>query len=97
MVFNRLIPELSVSDFERSLSFYTEVLSFMVEYQRPEHRFAFLNFQGSQLMIEQQNGYWETGPLEYPYGRGLNLSIQVDELDDIIEALKRHHHPIKIH
>lgn len=67
MIFNRLIPELSVSDFERSLSFYTEVLQFGIEYQRPEHRFAFLNFQGSQLMIEQRNGYWETGPLEYPW------------------------------
>ncbi|WP_326492596.1 bleomycin resistance protein [Alicyclobacillus dauci] len=96
LIFNRLIPELSVSNFERSLSFYTDVLLFAIEYQRPEHLFAFLNFQGSQLMIEQQNGYWETGTLEYPCGRGINFSIQVDSLDDVVESLNRNNHPIRI-
>lgn len=47
-------------------------------------------------MIEQQNGYWDTGPLEYPYGRGINLSIQIDDLEDVIASLSRHNHPIKI-
>lgn len=47
-------------------------------------------------MIEQQNGYWETGRLEYPYGRGINLSIQVDDLDGVIGSLNRHNYPIKI-
>ncbi|GMA66032.1 hypothetical protein GCM10025859_64740 [Alicyclobacillus fastidiosus] len=47
-------------------------------------------------MIEQQNGHWDTGPLEYPYGRGINLSIQVNDLDDVIESVTRHNHPIKI-
>lgn len=47
-------------------------------------------------MIEQQNGYWETGTLEFPYGRGINLSIQVNELNDLIDSLNRYNHPIKI-
>lgn len=85
-----------MSNFELSLSFYTEFLLFEIEYQRPEDRFAFLNFQGSQLMIEQENGYWDTGPLEYPYGRGLNLSIQIDDLEDVIASLRRHDYPIKL-
>ena len=47
-------------------------------------------------MIEQQNRYWETGKLEYPYDRGFNLSIQVDDLDNVIDSLERHNYPIKI-
>lgn len=84
MNFNRLIPELSVSNFESSLAFYTEVLPFVVNFQRPEHRFAFLSLQGSQIMIEQQNGHWDTASLEYPYGRGINLAIQVDDMQFVI-------------
>jgi catechol 2,3-dioxygenase-like lactoylglutathione lyase family enzyme len=95
MNFNPLIPELSVSDFERSLAFYTEVLPFLIDFQRPEHRFAFLSLQGSQIMIEEQNGHWDTASLEYPYGRGINLAIQVDDLDMVISSLESHNHPIK--
>ena len=46
MDFQPLVPELSVSDFGKSLSFYTEVLKFHVEFERPEHQFAFLSCQG---------------------------------------------------
>ena len=60
------------------------MLPFLVDFQRPEHRFAFLSLQGSQIMIEQRNGHWETAPLEYPYGRGINLAIQVDDLDVVV-------------
>jgi catechol 2,3-dioxygenase-like lactoylglutathione lyase family enzyme len=71
-----LVPELVVSDFVRSLAFYTEVLGFRVLYGRPEQRFAYLAREGAQLMIEQPTDRaWLTGPLEAPYGRGINLQI----------------------
>lgn len=47
-------------------------------------------------MIEQQNGYWETGSVEYPYGRGINLSIQIEDLEDVIASLNRHNHTVKV-
>lgn len=50
---NPLIPELIVSDLQRSLDFYCQVLGFKIEYQRPEDKFAFLSYHGSQLMLEQ--------------------------------------------
>lgn len=96
MNFNRLIPELSVSNFERSLAFYTHVLPFVVDFQRPEHRFGFLSLQGIQIMIEQKNGHWETAPLKYPYGRGINLALQVDDLDSVLKPVKSHDYPIKL-
>jgi catechol 2,3-dioxygenase-like lactoylglutathione lyase family enzyme len=94
MNFNPLIPELSVSHFEKSLSFYTEVLKFRVEFQRPEHPLAFLSYQGCQLMIAQENPVWKTGKLEYPYGRGIHLAMLVDTLDVLLHSLQEHHYPL---
>lgn len=96
MNFNRLVPELSVSNFEHSLWFYTKVLGFSIGFQRPEHDFAFMSLEGSQIMIEQHNGYWDTGVLEYPYGRGMNLSIEVERLDNILRSIHKHNIAIKL-
>jgi len=94
MDFHPLVPELSVSHFENSLSFYTDVLKFRVEFQRPEHHFAFLSYQGCQLMIAQENPAWQTGTLEYPYGRGIHLAMLVDTLDVLLQSLQEHHYPL---
>ncbi|MFH1448408.1 MAG: VOC family protein [Candidatus Micrarchaeota archaeon] len=92
MRFNRLIPELSVSDFNRSLNFYTGVLSFKVEYKRKD--FAFLSLQGSQIMIEKMNDTWSTAALEHPFGRGINLQIEVDDVDGLVKCLQENDYPI---
>ena len=94
MNFQPLIPELSVSDFEKGLSFYTEVLQFRVEFQRPEHQFALLAYQSCQLMITQEDSTWKTGILEYPYGRGINLAMLVDGLDVLLQSLQEHGYPL---
>lgn len=71
-----LVPELTVSDFAASLAFYTDVLAFRVLYGRPEQRFAYLEREGAQIMIEQPvDRAWITGALEPPFGRGINLQI----------------------
>jgi len=94
MRFNKLIPELSVSDFEQSLKFYTKILGFNVEYKREESNFAFLSFQGSQLMIEQANERWSTGKLEHPFGRGVNFQIEVKSIKPILKSLKDNNYPV---
>ena len=96
MRFNKLIPELAVSDINKSLEFYTKVLGFKIEYQRKESKFAFLSFQGSQIMIEQSNNHWSTGKLEYPFGRGINFQIEVNNVQTLIRKLKKFHYPLKI-
>ena len=92
MQFNRLIPELSVTDFEKSLSFYTKVLGFKVEYDR--EKFAFLSLQGAQIMIEEVNGIWDVGKLKKPFGRGVNFQIEVDSIIPIYDSLKKAGHEI---
>lgn len=96
MKFNKLIPELSVSNFEKSLEFYTKILGFRIEYQREESKFALLSLQGSQIMIEQSNGAWSTGKLEYPFGRGINFQIEIKSIDPILKSLKENKYPIFI-
>ena len=88
MIFNKLIPELSVTDIQKSLPFYTEVIGFKVEYSRPEEKFYFLSIEGAQLMVEEINNHWWTGELERPFGRGLNLEIEVDDVSAIIGRLE---------
>lgn len=96
MDFNRLIPELSASHFEKSIAFYIDVLGFQIEYQRSENQFAFLTCQGSQIMLSQRNGTWETGDLAYPFGRGINIQMLVDDIEVIIRSLKEHGYPLMI-
>lgn len=99
MKYNHLIPELSVTDFAKSLEFYTQILGFKVEYDRPESCFAYLSFQGSQLMIDggnsEKNSPWYTGKLDYPRGRGIHLQIDIDAVEPLMEELKKHNYPIK--
>lgn len=87
---NQLVPELSISDFERSLFFYTKILGFSIAYQREEEGFAFLTLGEAQLMIDQagKGRTWKTGKFEYPLGRGVNFQIKVEDINPILEKLE---------
>lgn len=93
MRFNRLIPELSVSSMDKSLKFYVDILGFKKEYSR--EGFVFLSFQGSQLMLEKMNDNWKTGELEYPFGRGVNFQIEVDDVEGVLKKLEDNGYPVK--
>lgn len=91
--FNKLIPELSVSDILKSKEFYLS-LGFSILYERKEDKFCFLELDGNQLMIEEVNEHWNTGVLEYPYGRGINLSMEVKDIDFIYRLAVENQYPI---
>ncbi|MDH6259294.1 VOC family protein [Bradyrhizobium sp. BR13661] len=88
--FARLVPEFDVFDLERSKSFWCDILGFQIAYQRPENLFMYIELQGAQVMLNQRNGNWETGPLERPLGRGINFQIFVDSVAPLLDALKQH-------
>ena len=88
MKYNSLIPELSVTDFEKSKKFY-KLLGFHVVYERKDDYFAFLQLENNQIMIEQINQHWNTGKLEYPFGRGINISMSVSNIDQFYIILKQ--------
>lgn len=97
MKYNKLIPELSVSDFNKTLKFYCDILGFKVDYTR--ENFAFLSLNGGQIMIDggnsQKNSPWFTGKLEYPRGRGIHFQFEVDKIQPILNNLKKFNYPIK--
>ena len=88
MKYNSLIPELSVTDFEKSKKFY-QLLGFHVVYERKDDYFAFLQLENNQIMIEQINQHWNTGKLEYPFGRGINISMSISNIDQFYMTLKQ--------
>src|SRR3989338_9841338 len=96
MKFNKLVPELSVSNIKKSLHFYTKLLGFKIEYSRPEDKFYFLSLEGSQIMIEEVGKKWFPGRLIKPFGRGVNFQIETRNMEKIIHALKTHNYPIFI-
>lgn len=87
MEWRPLVPELVVSDFEKSLRFYVSVLGFAINFRRANPSFAYLEFEGSQIMIEElEEDSWLLGELTRPFGRGMNLQI---ECSDVAEIRKR--------
>jgi catechol 2,3-dioxygenase-like lactoylglutathione lyase family enzyme len=94
MNFNSLIPELDVISLDKSLRFYVETIGFTMEYRREESKFVFLSFQGTQLMLQERSGNWETGHLEYPFGRGINFQIFVKQIDPVRKCLTASGYPL---
>lgn len=89
MKFNKLIPELSVTNIEESLGFYEDILGFKVEYSRPAEKFYFLSYEEIQFMVEEINNHWWTGELERPFGRGLNFQIEVSDVSILRKSLEK--------
>ena len=87
MKFNSLIPELSVSNIETSKKFYLSI-GFEIMYERKENKFCFLKLEENQIMIEEENDNWNTGEMEYPFGRGINLSMSVKNIEKMYHDLK---------
>ncbi len=88
MEFNSLIPELSVSNIETSRKFYEDI-GFKLEYERKEDKFCFMSLEKNQIMLQEQNDNWTVGKMEYPFGRGINISMRVKDVEKMYEALKQ--------
>ena len=86
-----LIPELDVSDLDRSLAVYVDIFGFTCHVLRPEERFAYLIRDGVHLMLEEADGpgrRFRTAPLDYPFGRGMNLQIEVADVDALHASVR---------
>lgn len=97
----RLVPELTVTNVIQSLVFWVDLLGFAVAYARPEEGFAYLTRDGAELMLDQRDrgspdrrGVWETGPLELPFGRGINFQLQLDDIGELLERIEAQGWPV---
>lgn len=98
MQFNALIPELAVRNCQNSLHFYCDSLGFAIAYQRIEEGFAFITYGKAQLMLDQldlgRTFIADGEPRTPPFGRGLNLQIHTDSLDELAQNLRRNAVPL---
>ena len=82
-----------MANLEISRHFYLDILGFTVKFERPENRFIFMTFHGVDLMIEEDrpregdSTLWIIQPLDYPRGRGLNLSIDCPDATGLAQRL----------
>ncbi|WP_052245448.1 bleomycin resistance protein [Halocynthiibacter namhaensis] len=82
-----LVPEMLVTDLPRSRSFYCDLIGFTEKFGRPEDGFLYLEMGHAQIMLEaisdDRKQAWITGPLQAPFGRGLNLQIEIPDVQSI--------------
>ena len=103
-----LVPELTVTNLKESLRFYLEVLGFRLEYERTEDKFASVRLEKSWIMLEEAESLgaaddrefvgqreWRTGRLEYPFGRGINFQIMVEDAAACCRSVLNQSYPIK--
>ena len=88
MYFNKNIPELDVTNLENTVKFY-KTCGFKIEYARKENKFVFMSLGEIQFMFCElkEINKWETGKLEYPFGRGINFQLEVDDVQSVYDAL----------
>lgn len=97
----RMVPELIVTVTQDSLRFWRDILGFRIVYDRPEQGFAAIERGGVEFMLEQHGSgpvervnIWDTGPLQRPFGRGINFEINVDDVGVLLAALESAGWPI---
>ena len=97
MKWNQMIPEFDVFNLDEPLHFYVDLIGFKVVYDRPEDKFAFLELEDVQFMVQEidkENLKWDTGELKYPLGVGINFQIDVKNIDEIYNRLKEDNYKI---
>ena len=92
---NKIIPELSVTNLENSLKFY-KTAGFKIEYDRPENKFAFISIGEIQFMLQEidKGDKWNIAPLAYPFGNGINFQLEVNNLEEIYNNFKNSNYKI---
>ncbi|WBU64426.1 bleomycin resistance protein [Paracoccus aerodenitrificans] len=95
-----LVPELNVTDFDVSHRFYCELLGWQVLYDRPEDGFAMLELGGAKLMIDAlrigRNFDATLTPDDRPFGRGMNLEIELPDIQPPLDALSAAGYPLHL-
>lgn len=74
-----LVPELLVTDTRKSLEFWRGLSGLHIDHERPDEGSARISRGSAGIMLEQRGvgRNWITGPLEEPFGRGINLQINL--------------------
>jgi len=81
-----LAVELKVSNFSRSLRFYTDVLGFTTLRFNAQAREAEVERDDTTIFITEVAE--AIGALEYPYGRGVKLIVWVRDIEAVVAGIE---------
>jgi len=87
----KLIPEFEVSDLDKTKQIYIDIFGFDVGYERPEEKFAYMQRGSIHIMLEEATGpgrRFHNVSLEYPFGRGLNFQIEIDDVEAVYQRVQ---------
>ena len=87
-----LVPEIDVTSLAASLPIYTGVFGFRILSERPEEAFVYLGIGQAHLMLQEAPGpgrRLRTAPLERPFGRGINLQVNVPKVTALYDRVQR--------
>ena len=95
MKFNKLIPELSVTNLKESLEFY-QTIGFNIDYERKEDKFVFISMGEIQFMLQEisEDDKWTVAKLEYPFGNGINFQLDLNDVTLIYNKIKEKNYKI---
>lgn len=72
----------------KTKEFYLSKLGFQLEYERIENKFFFATYEESQFIFEEfHKDGWNIGALAYPFGRGVNFSINSSNIDKLYNQI----------
>lgn len=90
----KIVPELYCTNITENLTFFVDVLGFEIKYERKAEEFAYLSRDGVDIMLEGLGGKsrkWIVAELEAPFGRGINLQIDVNGVSELYNSVLVHH------
>lgn len=76
----KLVPELRVSDIDASSRFYVDKVGCTALYGRPGDGFVYLALPGGAELMLDSSASWATAETIPPFGRGVNLQIEVPDV-----------------
>ena len=96
ITFQPLVPALLCTDLRVSLAFYCDLLGFRLLGGPGDPFFVYIERKHAQIRLEQYHPEDSSlaGALERPFGRGVNLQIQVTDLAPLLDGLARANWPL---
>lgn len=94
----KLVPEFEVSDLDKTKNIYIDIFGFDVGYERPEEKFAYMERGSIHIMLEELTGpgrRFHDADMEYPFGRGINFQIEIDDVDEVYKRVEASN--LKVH
>lgn len=95
----KLVPRLIIGNMVASMWFWVDICGFSILYGREEEGFAYLDLNGSQVILEVfgDGRMWINEPLDALVGGGASFEVEALQLNRLLEKLALAGWPLFLH